>query len=298
MKQPATYSSAKAFRQALEMRLSQLARLERGDVQKLRRQVAFDRLLARLFALGESRWILKGGYAMELWLQKARATRDIDLTLRSLSAPLAVGELLAEVLRGELESIVSRSLSDWFEFRVGAAMLELDAAPYGGARFPIDARLDGRVFVRFHVDIGIGDAVLEPVEKSLGRDWLAFAGVEPPTIRLLSREQQFAEKLHAYTLPNRPSQNSRVKDLVDLALLVTRLALNQNTLCTALQDTFARRKTHPLPPDLFEPPTTWETPFSALASETTLGLSMAEAFETVRAFYLRTGVTDAEVTPS
>ena len=36
---------------------------------------------------------------------------------------------------------------------------------------------------------------------------------------MIGREQQFAEKLHAYTLP-RNSANSRVKDLVDMALLI------------------------------------------------------------------------------
>jgi len=81
-------------------------------------------------------------------------------------------------------------------------------------------------------------------------------------------------------------------------MLLTKLPFNQARLCTALHCTLARRRTHPLPPDLFEPPTTWETPFSALATETSLGLTMAEAFETVRAFYLQTGTTDAEVTPS
>jgi hypothetical protein len=36
---------------------------------------------------------------------------------------------------------------------------------------------------------------------------------------MIAREQQFAEKIHAYTLP-RNAANSRVKDLVDLALLI------------------------------------------------------------------------------
>ena len=54
------------------------------DVQRLRRQVAFDRLLARLFPKrSETKypWILKGGYAMELRIRAARTTKDLDLTL-------------------------------------------------------------------------------------------------------------------------------------------------------------------------------------------------------------------------
>jgi len=39
-------------------------------------------------------------------------------------------------------------------------------------------------------------------------------------VQLIAREQQFAEKIHAYTLP-RSATNSRVKDLVDMALLIS-----------------------------------------------------------------------------
>ena len=39
-----------------------------------------------------------------------------------------------------------------------------------GARFPVDARLDGRTFVKFHVDLGVGDEVLEPLESVQGED--------------------------------------------------------------------------------------------------------------------------------
>ena len=28
--------------------------------------------------------------------------------------------------------------------------MDLDAAPYGGARYPVESRLDGRAFVKFH----------------------------------------------------------------------------------------------------------------------------------------------------
>ena len=45
MTQPVHYATATAFRQALESRLMNLARAEQVDVQRLRRQVAFDRLL-------------------------------------------------------------------------------------------------------------------------------------------------------------------------------------------------------------------------------------------------------------
>jgi hypothetical protein len=50
------YQTARAFRIALEARLKQTAQARHLDLMRLRRQVAFDRLLARLFAAQEPPW--------------------------------------------------------------------------------------------------------------------------------------------------------------------------------------------------------------------------------------------------
>src|SRR3977135_4383184 len=75
------YASAGALRRALEDRLRQTANTKKVDLARLRRQVAFDRILARLFHSDDAPWALKGGYAMELQLRVARTTVDIDLML-------------------------------------------------------------------------------------------------------------------------------------------------------------------------------------------------------------------------
>lgn len=49
MIEPKKYATPAAFRRALEDRLQAIAKKEGIDLQRLRRQVAFDRLLARLF---------------------------------------------------------------------------------------------------------------------------------------------------------------------------------------------------------------------------------------------------------
>ncbi len=55
------------------------------DVGRLRKQVAFDCFLTRIFPSGsdEAGCVLKGGYALKLRFLHARATKDIDLTLGS-----------------------------------------------------------------------------------------------------------------------------------------------------------------------------------------------------------------------
>ncbi len=61
MKAKREFKDAPAFRQALEARLNDRAKRDGVDVQRLRRQAAFDRLLCRLFSEGLADWALKGG---------------------------------------------------------------------------------------------------------------------------------------------------------------------------------------------------------------------------------------------
>jgi len=63
---PRTYATPGAFRRALEERLKSMSQTEQIDINRLRRQVSFDRLLARLFQEDPAPWVLKGGYALEL----------------------------------------------------------------------------------------------------------------------------------------------------------------------------------------------------------------------------------------
>lgn len=270
------YATAGAFRRALEDRLMAMARTENRDIQRLRREVSFDRLLARLFADKDAPWVLKGGYAMELRIKEARATRDIDLALSEAFGRAGSGQLNEAILEA-LKTAAIADLGDYFEFSVGAPMMDLDAAPYGGARFPVEARVDARTFGKFHVDVGAGDAVIAPIELIGGHDWLSFAGIPEGRFPTIPREQQFAEKLHAYTLP-RKTPNSRARDLVDMLLLIESGKLERERMIEAVKITFERRRTHPLPAKLAPPPIAWEKPFATLAEGCGLSPDMAAAF--------------------
>jgi len=280
--EPKRYATAAAFRRALEDRLQDTAREEGVDLQRLRRQVAFDRLLARLFQAAQPAalpWVLKGGYAMELRINAARTTKDIDLTMRSFLSP---GEKKDDkrnlaVLEKLQEAAAFRS-DDFFVFTIGEPISDLAAAPYGGARFPVEARLDGRVFAGFHLDVGIGDVVMEPLEVIEGRDWLGFAGIASPSLYIIPREQQFAEKLHAYTLPRKGAANTRVRDLVDMVLLIQSGTLDKAQVGEAIRLTFDRRGSHTLPKALPKPPSDWNKPYDGLAKECGLSGTVDEAF--------------------
>jgi hypothetical protein len=279
---PRTYATAGAFRRALEERLKSMSQTEQIDINRLRRQVSFDRLLARLFREDPAPWVLKGGYALELRFRSARSTIDIDLTLQRVVGTVEGREPI-QAIREMLQAMADVSFDDWFEYTIGPPVMDLTAAPYGGARYSVETRMDGRIFARFHLDAGVGDVVIQPLETAECHDWLGFAGIAKPRVQMISREQQFAEKIHAYTLP-RNSPNSRVKDLVDLALLIAGNRLDRQRVFNALHLTFDRRGTHTLPISLSVPPPEWQTPFRALAEECGLQTDIAVVFDNVREF--------------
>jgi len=281
MPSPRTYATAGAFRRALEERLKRASLTNQVDPNRLRRQVSFDRLLARLFREDPAPWVLKGGYALELRFKAARSTVDIDLTVQRVAAS-ADGDQ-NQIVREMLQSAADAPLGDWFEFVIGPPAMDLTAAPYGGARYPVEARMDERIFARFHLDAGVGDVVMRPLETIVCRDWLGFAGIESSRVLMIAREQQFAEKIHAYTLP-RNAANSRVKDLVDLALLIGSGGLDKPRMMEALRLTFERRGTHDLPVSLDPPPADWQVPFHVLAEECGLPTDVAAVFAGVQEF--------------
>jgi hypothetical protein len=109
-----TYATSGAFRNALEDRLRRMAEIEQVDLNRLRRQVSFDRLLARLFQSEAAPWALKGGYALELRLKTARATVDIDLALQSGVLPHTDEGTTNQIVREALQQAASTPLGDWF----------------------------------------------------------------------------------------------------------------------------------------------------------------------------------------
>lgn len=267
------YETPRAFRDALEARLRQAAQERGWDLQRLQRHVAFDRLLARLFVGDDPPWLLKGGYALELRLtDQGRSTLDLDLSVPNperLQLRRARGKGLnpARAVHERLQQAASGDLNDGFEFLVGQPKPERTAAPGGGVRCSVEARLAGRTFVRFHLDVGIGDPVLGQPDWVKGSGLLSFAGISPARIALYPLDQQFAEKVHAYTFPWQDRDNTRVKDLVDLVLLLEAGQLKPERVKEALRATFGARGSHSLPAQLPAPPMEWTEPYAALAEE-------------------------------
>lgn len=264
------YRTANDFRRALEDRLTTQARAEqRVDPNRLRVNVAFERFLTRLFHDNTQRWVLKGGYALELrYPGRARATRDLDLNVPPPPHP----DLL-----DELQAAAERDLGDHFEYKVSAPTSRgaLAGPPAGGHRFSVEALLAGRRFATFPLDVGQGDVTIREPDHIQGRIDLTFAGIATPRFPVYPVEDHFAEKLHAYTAPH--AVRTRVKDLVDMVLLIDQGLEPSPLLRESIAATFQRYARHPLLPALPPPPAEWQETFPPLARE--VGLAVTNPVE-------------------
>ena len=174
-----------------------------------------------------------------------------------------------------------------------AATADLRGAPLGGTRFPVEAHLDNRLFARFNLDIGLGDAMVSEPEWITGHELLSFAGIHPARIAMLPVNQQFAEKIHAYSFPR--ERPSRVRDLVDLVLLIENGLPESEQIIQALQATFTRRDTHSLPTQLEPPPDGWREPYAALATEHNVRYATIEtAYECLVTYWSQLGIFGGE----
>lgn len=146
--------------------------------------------------------------------------------------------------------------------------------------------VDGRKFTEFRLDVGLGDPVIGDGELLEGDHLLDFAGISPAIARAISKEQQFAEKIHAHTLTWSDRENTRPKDLVDLVVLIERGQLDPAAVRHAIQETFRIRARHALPQQLSSPPESWSEKFPDMASEVgTSTTNLAEAFKVLDKYW-------------
>jgi len=280
-------SDPSRFRQSLLSRL-RLVSIERGiPSQTIQLRLAIERLLARLFAVSDPPWLLKGGYAMDLRFRpNARTTRDLDLTVPPTVDGSGVTDI--DVVHELLQSAAAIDLGDHFEYRIGIYRRPLPGAPDGGARLPVEVSIAGQVFSRFHLDVGIGDAADDGAETLVGDDLLSFAGVPPATALVITCPQQFAEKVHAYTFPWTGRENTRVKDLADLVLLIERANMRADDVARCVRRTFDARRTHPVPQTLAAPPARWREEYARMAAAARLeGAHIGSAFAALVEFWKR-----------
>lgn len=259
---------------------------------RARKSIAFDRLLARLTVAAYDKWLLKGGFSLQLRLaDRARSTKDIDLAW--------LGD--QELVHDALLDATRIDVGDFFSFRIERASTSADRLR-GSHRFRATAELAGRVFERLVVDCGFDNSIEDGADRLAADDLLGFAGIPPTEVRALPLERHIAEKLHAYSRVHEAGRlNTRVKDLVDMALIAQAFTLDAIQLGRSVATTFERRAEQPAPSSVPPPPEEWALAYSKLAAEVGLAPELADGLRLASALLnpiLTEDVRDARWNPS
>ena len=269
------YGSPTAFRTALTDRLRELAKTSRWELPQLQRQVAYDRLLQRLYLVDDG-WIVKGATALVARDLGVRASIDIDI-YRAKAGQAA---------EAELREAAARDI-DWFHFEIGATQPLADGSP--GVRLPIAAYVGPAVWVEFHVDLVGADIVMTGTPDDVPPlAPITMPDFEQRGYRAYPLVDHIADKITAtlqrYGAGGRPS--TRYRDLVDLVAIVSATPIAAHAQTTALASE-AKRRGIALP-DRFDVPdrTLWEAGYAAEAGRSLLSHSktLAEAMSVVSPF--------------
>ncbi|HET9678141.1 MAG TPA: nucleotidyl transferase AbiEii/AbiGii toxin family protein, partial [Solirubrobacterales bacterium] len=218
------YASPKSFRQALTDKLKQLTQASKWDLPQLQRQIAYDRLLARLY-VSDDGWILKGATALNARGIGVRGTLDIDLHRPVDTATAA----------RELRSAAALEPGDWFEFELGTAQRVSDAA--AGLRIPVKALIGGTTWSAFHVDLvgaevrmtGIPDETPPLARVSILDGAQRGYSVYPLVDHIADKVAATFDRYGAARAPS-----TRYKDLVDLVALAKGVSVEATVQMKAL----------------------------------------------------------------
>lgn len=219
---------------SVRARLLNVAKAEQTDFNAVLVRYALERFLYRLGQSAHANhFVLKGAMLFNLWYAMPhRPTRDVDL--------LGFGASDLESIAQTFREIVSVAAADGMVFDPTSVVAEeiRKSAGYAGARVWVSAEL-ARARCKVQIDIGFGDAVTPGPEDATYPVLLSdFAA---PRLRTYPVYTVVAEKLHAMVLLG--MTNSRVKDYLDVWILLERETLDTTVLATAIAATFKRRAT-------------------------------------------------------
>ena len=258
-----TYDTPQSLRMALEQRLLNQSRESGVSLDRLRRRVVFERVVARLQAAEPGRWVLKGGMALEVRLRDdARLTKDVDLGLRGeVSERSELHERLVEALAAD-------PFVDRFVLTAGpVTRLMEDGGGHVTWRSKVAAHLAGKLFGGVQLDVSPRNHELEETDTVPLPNSLAFAGIEAPMIEIIDVNRHAAEKCHAMLKDFGDRENTRVRDLVDLVILCQHELLDTAALSIAVRQVWLERDRVAPPTALPHFPASWPERYEQLAAD-------------------------------
>jgi hypothetical protein len=122
---------------------------------------------------------------------------------------------------------------------------------------------------------------------------LAFAGFPQRDVEVVAPAQHFAEKLHALTRRYPGRENTRVRDLVDLLMLIENGLPDPAEALEVARRVFASRATHELPEHIPDPPAVWSDTYAMLAADLEVeAATIADAMARLNDFWATVHATD------
>ena len=217
---------------SVRARLLNIAKAQSAEFNQVLVRFALERILYRLSQSEHAdQFLLKGALLFTLWYDMPhRTTRDADL--------LGFGPSDLESIAQTFRDIASVAVEDGIVFDPASVSVEeiRKDAGYSGARVLITGEI-AKARCKTQIDIGFGDAVTpEPI---LAIYPVLIDDLPAPRLRTYPVYTVISEKLHAIALLG--ITNSRLKDYLDLWVLLDREVLNAETLAQAIAATFIRR---------------------------------------------------------
>ena len=217
---------------SVRARLLNLAKAQGVDFNQVLVRFALERILYRLSQSAHAdRFLLKGALLFTLWYDMPhRPTRDADL--------LGFGPSDLESIAQTFRDIAGVDVDDGMVFDPTSVTAEeiRKEAGYAGARVLISGEI-AKARCKTQIDIGFGDAVTPgPIDATYP---VLIDDLPAPRLRTYPVYTVIAEKLHAIALLG--MTNSRLKDYLDLSVLLNRETLDAEILANAIAATFIRR---------------------------------------------------------
>jgi hypothetical protein len=201
--------------------------------------------------------------ALEVRLgDEARLTRDLDLGIRSeVESSAALHELLVDALSVDRDG-------DRFQFTAAAPqLLGPDDAGHVTWRLSVAATLAGRNFGGIRLDVSPRSHELLATEQIVLPNSLDFAEVAAAVVEIVDVNRHAAEKLHAMLRDFDDRENTRVRDLVDVVLLIDHGLLTIERCRSCVRQVWAERDQAAPPTELPEFPESWPARYERLVAD-------------------------------
>ena len=192
----------------LKDKISKLSGNDSTKAQMLIRKYMMERFLARI-AQSEykNNFILKGGMLVSALVGvEARATMDIDTTVRSLS-------LTKERASSIIKEIAATDLDDGLTFSITKVEDIMEEHDYAGIRFTLEVTLE-KLRDTIKIDISTGDEI---TPAAIEFSYKMMFDDEKLDIWSYNLETVLAEKLE--TIVARSTLNTRMRDFYDIHIL-------------------------------------------------------------------------------